>query len=678
MVEQVFLQVLNMSLKAGIVILCVLVARLALRRAPKVFSYALWSVVLLRLLCPVSLTWAFSLLPTRAEPIPMDIMYAQQPKVFTGIPPVDSAVNAVLPAPVGAASVNPLQIWTLLGGLVWLAGMAALALYSLIALARLLKRLKAAVPGEEGVWLLDGLETPFVLGLFRPRIYLPSGLGAEERRYILLHERTHIRRGDHVLRIVAFAALCLHWFNPLVWLAFFLSGRDMEMSCDERVLRELGNGVKQDYSSSLLSLATGRRWVGGTPLAFGEGDTGSRIKNVLRWKKPAFWVMAAAAALVLALCLCLAADREEQDLSFLNPDNLIPIVAQRETAVQIAEYEPSYYQYLSGPTVARWIDETEWDRLPSAQPFDYEPTYELLDLTGGGERSVIRLYREAPDRAMVFYGADRFRCYRISGGAFDTLEGMLRSISFAQPFGNGRYEAVTMTEHDAGGAKASVTITDPSTVRQLESLTAVMDAYRPNGRGGPVPTEHIFLSFTGDGVRQNYFLYPREDRFYLQTAEVGEWEIPQERAQTILELFRAASERTPEAEIPRLIDVLTANRMDMMASSSVPVPEKYLRIHEEQFSNLLAFGDDTLRYCFTRFAAGGETGLEGHIMMMACRALCADEDIDLAASNGQEWFDAFHQSALADCERRGVKEFAQMRPKAYLLLELLGEVPESE
>lgn len=308
MLDNLFLQILNMSFTSSIVILFVLVARLLLKKAPKIFSYALWSVILFRLVCPFSFESLVSLLPSNPAPISNKILYAQSPQINTGITGIDNVVNATLPVPAFGASVNPMQIWTFIGEIVWLAGIAILLLYSVISLIRLQNRLKNAVHEKENVYLAEHLDTPFVLGIFRPKIYLPAALSPEEKQYILLHEQIHIRRFDHVVKVLSFLVLCVHWFNPLVWVAFFLSGKDMEMSCDEAVIKRLGNDVKKEYSSSLLALATGRRIVSGIPLAFGEGDTKGRIKNVLNYRKPAFWVIVITVLLVAALCVGLMAN----------------------------------------------------------------------------------------------------------------------------------------------------------------------------------------------------------------------------------------------------------------------------------------------------------------------------------------------------------------------------------
>lgn len=291
MLEPVFLQLLNMSFTASIVIGMVLAVRIILQKVPKVFSYLLWSVVLFRLICPYSFESIYSLLPTNANPISKDILYMQSPITNTGIGVINHSVNAILPAATPQTSANPLQILLVIFSHIWLLGVAAMLVYSLIALFRLKKELMNATLYRDNIFISSRIHTAFVMGIFSPKIYLPSNLNSTERSYILLHEQTHIRRLDHIFKLFSFLALCIHWFNPFVWAAFFLSSKDMEMSCDEAVIKRLGDDVKKDYSASLLTLATGRRIVSGTPLAFGEGDTKGRIKNVLNYRKPGFWAV---------------------------------------------------------------------------------------------------------------------------------------------------------------------------------------------------------------------------------------------------------------------------------------------------------------------------------------------------------------------------------------------------
>lgn len=303
--SRIFLQLLNMSLTAGYVILVIFLLRALLRKAPKAYSYALWAVALFRLLCPFSLESGASLLAINPQPLPPAILEESVPRIASGLTLVDQAVNQALtaPSPEGAAAVGTLRFSLEAGALLWLAGFAALLGYGAYSVLRLGRALRSADFKEGNVYEAANIQTPFVFGLLRPKIYLPAGLREPERGYVLCHERVHLRRHDHLFKALAYFTLCLHWFNPLVWLAFFAMSRDMEMSCDERVLREIGGGIKKEYSASLLALAQENRGSAFGPLAFGGCDAGKRIKNVLNYKRPAFWAAAALLAVVAAVGL---------------------------------------------------------------------------------------------------------------------------------------------------------------------------------------------------------------------------------------------------------------------------------------------------------------------------------------------------------------------------------------
>ena len=368
--HRLFPIVCNMSLTASVVILAVLAVRLLLRRAPKVFVYALWAVVLFRLLCPVSVTSAVSLMGALGAPaqertqrtsaveyVPADIVRNMAPAV-TPLPqepfPEEPGENIVSTAPSvtqpDAAPVSPLSGPVAVLTLTWLTGMALLLLYSVVSMLRLRRRLVGAVRLEDNIYLADYIPSPFVMGLFRPKIYLPSTLTETERGYILRHEQYHIRRRDHLVKFLSFLALCIHWFNPLVWAAFVLSGKDMEMSCDEAVVRELGEEIRADYSASLLSLATGRRIVAGMPLAFGEGDTGSRIRNLLSWKRPRPWVMAVCAVVCVGLIALCAANPGGTDAADGEENGSWPSVEAYVQDVMLSQTEVSYYTYNADGT----------------------------------------------------------------------------------------------------------------------------------------------------------------------------------------------------------------------------------------------------------------------------------------------------------------------------------------
>ena len=290
---------LNMSLTASVVIVFVLLLRLLLKKAPKVISYALWGIVLFRLLCPISIGSGLSLFGLLDTPvatsgtlassiayIPSDIVHTEYPSLVLPAPGIGEAISETLPQGEEQLVADPLEAPTAIATYIWMAGVVAMGIYAVVSYLRLRRKLMTASLVRENIYLADEIPSPFVMGLIHPKIYLPSSLGEREQSYVVMHEQHHIRRLDHIMKVLAFIALSIHWFNPLVWLAFVMAGRDMEMSCDEAVVRKMGDGILADYAASLLSLATGKHIIAGMPLAFGEGDTKGRIRNLAKWKKP--------------------------------------------------------------------------------------------------------------------------------------------------------------------------------------------------------------------------------------------------------------------------------------------------------------------------------------------------------------------------------------------------------
>ena len=316
-----FISVLNMSITASIVVLSVMLIRIPLKKAPKIFSYALWGVVLFRLICPFSFESVFSLIPTLTNAIPQDIVYSQTPAIQTGVQfvdkPINTAINnALLPVnpensvPVSPEnSISPVHTFFNIAGYVWLFVFIALVLYAAIGYVLLKRRIYYATLARDNIYETDKIKTPFVLGFIRPKIYIPVGIDPSQQDYILKHEQTHIRRRDYLIKPFAFIVFALHWFNPLMWAAYFLMSKDMEMSCDEAVLRKVDEDIRGVYSSSLLGLSVKRGNLL-TPLAFGESDVKSRVKNVLKFKKPSRIIIVVAVVLVALLSVGFAINRE--------------------------------------------------------------------------------------------------------------------------------------------------------------------------------------------------------------------------------------------------------------------------------------------------------------------------------------------------------------------------------
>ena len=311
----IFLGFLNRSLAAGILILAVVLVRLVFKKAPRWLLCALWALAAVRLVCPVSIESVLSLIPS-AEPVQPEIIVSAQPAITSGIPAVDAIVNPPLAAaftPSPAQSANPLQIWTFVAACVWLAGIAALLLYAAVSALRLRLRVRTAVRLEGKVYQSEFVSSPFILGVIRPRIYLPFGLEAGAQAMVLAHERAHLRRGDQLWKPLGYLILTAYWFNPLCWLAYILFCRDIEAACDEKVVRELGEGCKAAYSRALLACSVPRKLITACPLAFGETGVKSRIKSVLNYKKPTFWLVLAAVLASVAVAVCFLTDPKRED-----------------------------------------------------------------------------------------------------------------------------------------------------------------------------------------------------------------------------------------------------------------------------------------------------------------------------------------------------------------------------
>lgn len=318
--SNVFLTVLNMSVTAAFVIAALCLARLVLQKihAPKWISYVLWAVAGFRLTIPFSFESMFSLLPFTSKPVPSTAIIENVTPfsaLAAGYHAIGDAMNGGLgtvtmyldePGYIPTTEAYHSQVWLTLFQYVWVAGIVAMLLYAVISYIRLIRR-------------KDSIKTPFVYGFFNPKIHIPNGLEGEERRYVTLHEQTHIKRHDHIIKMFAFALLCVHWFNPFAWVAFVLLCADMEMSCDEKVLTDLGMGVKADYSQTLLSLSTNHRILNASPLAFGEGGIKGRVKNVLKFKKASRIVVITAVVLAVSLTVGLSLNRAAANIAMDMP-----------------------------------------------------------------------------------------------------------------------------------------------------------------------------------------------------------------------------------------------------------------------------------------------------------------------------------------------------------------------
>ena len=311
--EALFLKILNMSISAGWLIAFVFVLRLLFKKLPKSFNYILWALVAIRLICPFTIESALSLIPS-AETVPQEILHTSTPAIHTGIEPLNTYVNPMITeslAPEVGASVNPMQVVTFVASILWITGIVVMLLYMGISYLMLRRKVRASMHMQENVWLCDEIDSPFILGMIRPRIYLHSDIEEGQIPYIMAHEKEHLKYRDYLWKPLGFLILAIHWFNPLVWLSYILMCRDMELACDERVIQSMDVDEKKKYSNVLLSCSAKRRVISACPVAFGEVGVKQRIKSVVNYKKPAFWIICVAFVVCVVSGVCFLTNPKE-------------------------------------------------------------------------------------------------------------------------------------------------------------------------------------------------------------------------------------------------------------------------------------------------------------------------------------------------------------------------------
>ena len=304
--SEFFLKIVNMSISASWLVLAVLLLRLVMKRAPKWISVVLWSFVAIRLMCPFTFESGLSLIPS-AETIPPEIMTDPSPEVHTGISSLNNAINPIVSesfAPEEMTSMNPLQFWVPLAALVWGLGIAGMVIYTAVSYILLRRKVATAIPLRKGILQSENVDSPFVLGILRPKIYLPFQIDDQALEYVIAHEQSHIRRKDHWWKPFGFLLLAVHWFNPLMWLGYILLCRDIELACDEKVIKDMDREAKASYSEALVVCSVHRRKIAACPLAFGEVGVKERVKSVLHYKKPAFWIIATAVVICTLVAIC--------------------------------------------------------------------------------------------------------------------------------------------------------------------------------------------------------------------------------------------------------------------------------------------------------------------------------------------------------------------------------------
>ena len=462
----IFLKLLNLSISASWLVLVVLALRLVLKRAPKWVNVLLWGMVALRLMLPFSIESALSLIPSAETLSPEVVQFDPAPTITSGVTIIDNAVNPSLSESFAAAplaSVNPLYVWTYLAGWVWLIGLAAMLAYALVSYLRLRRRVSASIPLRENIYVCDEVPSPFILGIVRPRIYLPSALDEAQRGSVLSHERAHLARRDHWWKPLGFALLAVYWFNPLLWLAYTLLCRDIELACDERVLRGMDAGQIKDYSSALLACSVPRRMLAACPLAFGEVGVGARVKNALRYKKPAFWAVAASVAVCVVVAVCFLTNPPTDT----DAAGLVGFHREQVTYADVTDEsgaQPSSVQLTAEETDAVYalLNTLQYKRLGTASAMQ-DCYARLYFVSAAGDRCEVMLSEHEMLVNPITDGR-KARLYELRSGSTELRDYLFGCIGASEP---AEEEMKTMTE-----PTLSLTLTVPAAWEDIAELSA--------------------------------------------------------------------------------------------------------------------------------------------------------------------------------------------------------------
>lgn len=501
--EELFVNLLNMSITAGYVVVAVILLRLLLRKAPRWISCTLWALVGLRLVLPFSIESVMSLIPRSAAVTP-DILHSTEPAISSGVSAVNSVVNPTIGgsmAPAVADSTNPLQIVMTIAGIVWIVGMIAMVLYSAITYGKLQRKVASAVLFKDNIYESDAISSPFVLGIIKPRIYLPFAVGEEDREYVVSHEQAHIRRKDHWIKPFGFLLLTVYWFNPLIWVAYVLLCRDIEVACDEAVIKNIGGDEKKAYSLALLNCAVKRKNIAMCPLAFGEVGIKERVKNVLNYKKPAFWIIIVAVIACIVATICLLSNpKEKTDTSYEHPN-----------AEQLFEYRTAYVG-----------DNSAVGNIVSLLGFPTDVKYDHIELQTSAEPYGVNVYFSVTPKVKAAYHTsepDHIDVFRENACIMFSLIGNADKVTFRLDDGTGNPADLQFTREWAESIVGTDLWSESNSAEKLDSLITRINEHVKNAYASAAEkiSTGPFVGYVKDMSTGTFDVYTKEHGTYIMS-----------------------------------------------------------------------------------------------------------------------------------------------------------------
>lgn len=675
--DGVFLKLLNMSMAAGWLILAVIVVRLLLKKAPKWISCALWGIVAFRLICPFSLESPLSLIPSQEFLSAETVRFSREPAIDSGISYMDAAVNPALGksfAPMPGASVNPLQVWMFFAGILWGIGLAGMISYALASAWRMRRRMREAVALQEQVFLCDQAASPFILGIVRPRIYLPSGMEEALRVPVLAHERAHLARKDHWWKPLAYLLLSVYWFHPLVWAGYLLFCRDLELACDEKVIRAMGLEERKAYSRALVACSLKKRIVSACPLAFGEVRIRERVKKILHYKKPGVWIVLAAAAACILMAVCFLTNPKKKGF-----DIGIRIPPGKESGFYFSDTEISPRRNHVTLSAGQGLGDTEVLLQPveTKAEREYRPEYltpgmpVVLEVEKGGWYRVgVNMGNSTEEEIQVLVHVEdvevRIEDRSAESGNEAGPDGINVPGEGDQDVGSGDgADTDVSTEGDWQAAVRTAILEENYSGRQADSdvaccdfvcLATVPDVSEPEGEvskvtyygwalyeayriskegmdctaGSHLPVALTFEQEEGNWQLTDYWK-PREGSYFEPDvrekfpANIAEEGI---HSQKYVLLQKQSCYRQAAAYSGLDTDAVIKGLLDTICEEPLPSsnPRDYIDAHIGEYRELLFYGSYTLEYGKTHVREQGEADLASAVLSLACQELSGQEE----------------------------------------------------
>lgn len=696
--NDVFLQIANISITAGWIVIAVILLRLLFKKAPKWVNCLLWGIVGLRLVFPFSIESVFSLIPsvnTISAPTSYNPLNAS---IETGFSAVDTTVNGYIGdhfVEGVTVSANAFSNITTVLSYIWIAGVIIMLIYAGISYIRLKNKMRTSTPLRDNIRQSENVASPFILGIIKPKIYLPYSIDNDEAECIIAHEKAHLKRFDHIIKPLAFIILSVYWFNPLMWVAYILLCRDIELACDEKVINSMAAEERQSYSLALLQNSVNRRSVSACPLAFGEVGVKQRIKSVMSYKKPTLWIIIIAVILCIIASVCFLTDPKTDSLKFkdvyVNSASITDNSKPQEEPYELFEAEKL--------SLGNSLEKIKAKKMK----IDGElgtPSYSI-SITVPGIPDIIIYYYNDNSFTSLYY---KNEYYIIDDKSFNTyiynlctnnnkdstvdIDKLISSAVMERYRSDKPTGYIDVEAHIILATEAKSSVTDPFKITEVTVYCVVKhqsysfyNGELQNKYGIDHPAALTFSVNENNTYTLKEFTVPAEGELLKSSVRKI---FPENIAEDIIshyskyqknlngECYKKAKAyitglNSPETRINELLNVICSSP----AQSSNP--GDYIKEHKYEYNEIIKYGDDALRYIYSEFLKGNQTDLRGHVMALIMRDLLENEEINTNADFGQEYFDKFLKNAKDTRVRRGDEYMEKYTPGAKMLLEMTGE-----